>query len=293
MKITKDSVGNVILNDGSHRVVLSAALVQAIGEQVYADSPRAECEGRMVVVALPSVKVAIRPGKEPTVANEDLNWRCWRYTTPDGQLLEHEAFIRSDWKGETWSGIVGLQSFPDEYSPPGPATRKHIQERIEAVLAAEGYEIVDAGDAQAIAHPASSLPVCPSCLVPGELVSVQSAGPECALSCPKCGAGWSEELSGEVIETLLGTEEEPTTGYGAFPGGDPRLFDPDPECSTPEEREAHRKACQEADAMEARGEVPDWPSAHSFGQVGNFGVHIASSMFGLGTYAYEEAPDER
>lgn len=62
MKITKDRVGNVILNNGAHRVVLSAALVQAIGEQVYADSPRAECEGRMVVVALPSVKVAIRPG---------------------------------------------------------------------------------------------------------------------------------------------------------------------------------------------------------------------------------------
>lgn len=206
MKITKDSVGNVILNNGAHRVVLSAALVQAIGEQVYVDSPRGECEGRMVVVDL----------------------------------------------GE-----------------------------------------VAAGESEPVAYPASFLPVCESCCVPAVLESVQGGGPECALSCPKCGAGWSEELSGDVIETLLGTEEEPITGYGAFPGGDPRLFDPDPECSTPEEREAHRVACQEADAMEARGEVPDWPSAHSFGQVGNFGVHIASSMFGLGTYAYEEAPDER
>ena len=253
MKITKDSVGKVILNNGAHRVVLSAALVQAIGEQVYADSPRAECEGRMVVVDL----------------------------------------------GE-----------------------------------------VASGESEPIAYPALPLPVCPSCFVPAVLESVQDGGPECALSCPKCGAGWSEQLSAEVIEALLekgaeergegiddpeeeddGDDEEEdnedgrvhrrwlaerfmdemqdagdgdhTTGYGAFPGGDPRLFEPDPECSTPEEREAHRVACQEADAMEARGEVPDWPSAHSFGQVGNFGVHIASSMFGLGTYAYEEAPDER
>lgn len=31
--------------------------------------------------------------------------------------------------------------------------------------------------------------------------------------------------------------------YGAFPGGDPRDFTPDPECSTEAEREAHRRAC--------------------------------------------------
>jgi len=41
--------------------------------------------------------------------------------------------------------------------------------------------------------------------------------------------------------------------YGAFPGGDPRLFHPDPECSTAREREAHRLACE---AWE-RGERPE------------------------------------
>ena len=202
MKITKDSVGNVILNDGSHRVVLSSALVEAIGEQVYVDSPRGECEGRMVVVDL----------------------------------------------GE-----------------------------------------VAAGESEPVAYPASFLPVCESCCVPAVLESVQGGGPECALSCPKCGAGWSEELSGDVIETLLGTEEEPITGYGAFPGGDPRLFDPDPECSTPEEREAHRVACQEADAMEARGEVPSEAPAHHWGFCAGAGVHVAGSGFGLGVYQSDVA----
>ena len=40
--------------------------------------------------------------------------------------------------------------------------------------------------------------------------------------------------------------------YGAFPGGDPRLFRPDPEASTEAERTAHKTACE---AWE-RGECP-------------------------------------
>lgn len=33
--------------------------------------------------------------------------------------------------------------------------------------------------------------------------------------------------------------------YGPFPlWGDPRAFEPDPQCSTPEERQAHKLACE-------------------------------------------------
>ena len=32
-------------------------------------------------------------------------------------------------------------------------------------------------------------------------------------------------------------------GYGYFPGGDPRRFIPDEECSTEEERDLHRRHC--------------------------------------------------
>lgn len=43
------------------------------------------------------------------------------------------------------------------------------------------------------------------------------------------------------------------TTYGGFHGGDPRDFKPDPECSTQEERAAHRAACEAWD----RGERPE------------------------------------
>ena len=42
------------------------------------------------------------------------------------------------------------------------------------------------------------------------------------------------------------------SSYGSFYGGDPRLFTPDEECSTDQERELHRKHCEEW----ARGERP-------------------------------------
>lgn len=42
------------------------------------------------------------------------------------------------------------------------------------------------------------------------------------------------------------------SSYGSFYGGDPRRFTPDEECSTDQERELHRKHCEEW----ARGERP-------------------------------------
>ncbi len=39
--------------------------------------------------------------------------------------------------------------------------------------------------------------------------------------------------------------------YGVFLGGDPRNFSPDPECSDEQERDAHRKACENAGPLGA------------------------------------------
>ncbi len=68
-------------------------------------------------------------------------------------------------------------------------------------------------------------------------------------------------------------------GYGAFPGGDPRRFSPDPECSTGAEREAHRVACARWDA----GYRDEYPT-HYFAQEGSTILHVNRSAFGLGTY---------
>jgi hypothetical protein len=76
---------------------------------------------------------------------------------------------------------------------------------------------------------------------------------------------------------------EVETGYGHFPGDDPRLFWPDPECSTAEEREAHKAAC----ARWAAGDTePKAPYEH--GPHGPDGpvppVYVTYCGFGLGTY---------
>jgi hypothetical protein len=85
--------------------------------------------------------------------------------------------------------------------------------------------------------------------------------------------------------------------YGAFPGGDPREFEPDPDCSTDEERAAHQRDCE---AMTAGGQAL-MPPAHSWEEIpemtlkdgtkvgGGFG-HVARAGYGLGTYAIKD-PD--
>lgn len=199
MKITKDSKGTLLLNNGRHRVILSPEVVQAIAEHVYAEAPRSEVDGRMVVVDL-------------------------------GEVAAGES------------------------------------EPIDAL----------------------TLPACSTCGVPAELASVQEAK-TCALRCPMCGSTWVENLSDLVIRVLLGDEGaegdgDHATGYGAFPGGDPRLFSPDTEVCTPGEIAAHAKACEEAQAMEDRGEVPDWPPSHRWESTEHGAAHIASEPFGVGTY---------
>lgn len=66
--------------------------------------------------------------------------------------------------------------------------------------------------------------------------------------------------------------------YGHFYGGDPRDFRPDPECTSPEEREAHRAACEALN----RGEPAEvQPAARVPLPGGASGVRTGS--FGLGT----------
>jgi len=76
--------------------------------------------------------------------------------------------------------------------------------------------------------------------------------------------------------------------YGHFPGGDPRAFSPDPECSTEAERAAHAAAC----AAWERGERPTIDGPHRPLPDGEEG-HMTVSGFGLGVYqvADEEAAD--
>jgi len=73
-------------------------------------------------------------------------------------------------------------------------------------------------------------------------------------------------------------------GYGFFPGGDPRKFTPDPECSTELEQENHRKACYLWD----KGETP---LADTGGWV-TPNMHVTKAPFGLGTYWFDVEDDE-
>lgn len=75
------------------------------------------------------------------------------------------------------------------------------------------------------------------------------------------------------------------TGYGYFPGGDPRLFHPDHECCSPEEIAAHREACAAWD----RGERPETPpgSRYIYDDSGKVVAHICGGKFGIGTYVVE------
>lgn len=91
------------------------------------------------------------------------------------------------------------------------------------------------------------------------------------------------DLAAELVADRA-DEDDFIDGYGAFKGGDPRTFDPDTEVCTAEELEAHRVACLEANAMEARGEVPDWPSSHGWVHHDGVVMHVTAAGFGLGIY---------
>lgn len=75
------------------------------------------------------------------------------------------------------------------------------------------------------------------------------------------------------------------TGYGYFPGGDPRDFHPDHECCTPEEIAAHREACEAWD----KGDKPETPpgSRYLYDDEGKVVAHVCGGKFGIGIYQLE------
>lgn len=84
----------------------------------------------------------------------------------------------------------------------------------------------------------------------------------------------------------------PHVTYGYFPGGDPRDFDPDPECCTEEEMARHKAACEEWE----RGERTEHERHHHKAMTLTDGREVIASYpgaFGLGTYSIrdEEAED--
>ena len=83
------------------------------------------------------------------------------------------------------------------------------------------------------------------------------------------------------------------TGYGFFPGGDPRTFHPDPECSTEAERARHAADCAAWD----RGEFVAGPACRStYNDDGSLHSHVTPAGYGLGVYTYDgdddDAPDD-
>jgi hypothetical protein len=73
-------------------------------------------------------------------------------------------------------------------------------------------------------------------------------------------------------------------GYGYFPGGDPRLFSPDPEASTEAEREQHRVDCERAEQH-----LP--PLTRTGREVmgeGDRAIDVHFAGYGLGTYTMED-----
>jgi hypothetical protein len=81
-----------------------------------------------------------------------------------------------------------------------------------------------------------------------------------------------------------------TSVYGFFPGGDPRDFTPDPECSTDTERAQHKRDCEAWD----RGECPNVNAKAPHFKDDTL-CHVTPAGYGLGVYEYDEdydLPDE-
>jgi hypothetical protein len=86
----------------------------------------------------------------------------------------------------------------------------------------------------------------------------------------------------EIADRLRSEGEHPVYGY--FPGGDPRDFSPDPECSTDEEQAAWRAACEawESGVKHDVGGPCQWAGDK------DAVVKTTTSHYGLGTYVMRD-----
>lgn len=78
----------------------------------------------------------------------------------------------------------------------------------------------------------------------------------------------------------------PDHGYGHCCVDDPRLFHPDPECSTEEERARHKADCEAWN----RGERPSVPPVHEpmLNDNGEAVGHVTNGGYGLGSYVFAD-----
>lgn len=95
------------------------------------------------------------------------------------------------------------------------------------------------------------------------------------------------ETVGELKELLADMRHRAQdVGYGIFPGGDPRTFTPDPECSTPDEQAAWKSDCERTE----RGEAPVTRTACYGQEIEGGAVLVTPKGYGFGTYIMED-PD--
>lgn len=76
---------------------------------------------------------------------------------------------------------------------------------------------------------------------------------------------------------------------GMNPNPDPRDFMPDLDCATEREREAWVHACRQAEAGE-NVDTSGNDHLYGFDDDGRLNAHISRTMWGLGTYWYDEIP---
>lgn len=89
---------------------------------------------------IPTVpRVVIAPGVAPTYRSVEGGDR-WHYLSESGQPLDPPAYMYQLTSGG-WGGGCDHYIFPDGYSPPGPASREHIEHRIETMLYKMGIEV--------------------------------------------------------------------------------------------------------------------------------------------------------
>lgn len=77
-----------------------------------------------------------------------------------------------------------------------------------------------------------------------------------------------------------------SVGYGGFPGGDPRNFLPDSECSEPSERHQWREDCAKWDQGENGGAFVNGTCVPLLGDDGQSYGHLMLAGYGLGTYLF-------
>jgi hypothetical protein len=114
--------------------------------------------------------------------------------------------------------------------------------------------------------------------------------------CFNCGADFADHVYvTNSIDRYTCPHPATESGYGAFNGGDPRKFFPDPDCSSEKEIAAWKAACEEAERLESARSL-SCPSGFERQPDGRV-FHILRAPFCIGTYVIEcdqefEARDE-